>query len=97
MLLSVNLRGLEQLVEYPNREITVVERLEYSLSQLCEEAKVMQSSDIDLICRQLTFIREEKQRICGRRSLLTEAHETLTHARISFDEKLSEAKQKLKD
>lgn len=97
MLLSVNLQGLEELTEYPDREIVIAERLEFALTQINEDARVGQSKDLDLIYRQLSFVREEIQRIRGRRTLLIGAHETLTNARVSFDEKLAEAKQELRD
>lgn len=97
MLLSVNLQGLEQLTEYPDREIVIAERLEFALSQLYENARMVQSQDLDLIYRQLSFVREEKNRIRGRRTLLIGAHETLTNARFSFDVKLAEAKKELRD
>ena len=93
----MNLHGLEQLAEYPDQEINIAERLERAFSQMYEEAQLIQNQDLDLIYRQLTFIRAEIKQIRGRRILLSEAHETLTGAIYSFNDKLADAKQELKD
>ena len=97
MLLSVNLQGLEQLTEYPDREIIIAERLEKAFSQMYEEARLIQDQDLELIYRQLTFVRAEIKQIRGRRILLSEAHETLTDAIFSFNDKLADARQELRD
>ena len=97
MFLSVDLQRLEQLTEFQDREQTVASRLENALVQLYQEAACRQTLNLDIINRQLCFVREEQRRIRGRKALLLDAHNTISGAKFSFVEKLTDAKQKLYD
>lgn len=97
MLLSVNLQRLEQLTEFQDCEQAVASRLENALIQLYQEAESGQTQNLDIINRQLRFVREELRRIRDRKALLLDAHSTISNAKFSFAEKLTDARQKLYD
>jgi len=70
MQISVNLKNLEQLREYPERELAVVLKIENELKLLLQNAQNLQSEDVLLIERQINFIKEEIRTLRERKKLL---------------------------
>lgn len=72
MQILVNLKNLEQLREYPDKELAVVLKIENELKLLLQNAQNLQSEDVLLIERQINFIKEEIRTLRERKKLLVD-------------------------
>ena len=91
MIISYNLRNIERLREYPEREIAVTQGIENDLRRLLREAQKLESPDVALLQQQINFIREECHTLRERRKLVIEIHEILSDSKRRTSEKMDEA------
>lgn len=90
MQISVDLKSLEQLREYPDKELVVALKIESELKLLLQNSKSIKIDDSLLIQRQLDFVKEEITTLKKREKLLTNIYDI-------FCESLRTSRENMKD
>lgn len=92
MLISYNLKKIEQLRNYPERELAIAKKIDNDLRYVLQTMQQSQSFDTTVIEQQIKFIREEQNILQKRKELLFEIYESLSASQREFDIQLEETK-----
>lgn len=92
MLISYNLKKIEQLRNYLERELAIAKKIDNDLRYVLQTMQQSQSFDTTVIEQQIKFIREEQNILQKRKELLFEIYESLSASQREFDIQLEETK-----